>query len=85
MHPGVIITSSLALVIGLAIVAVLVSQKAQTPTVIGAAGSALGYVIQSAVSPVTGTTPTSTGAGGWLGGSNGGLMPGSTVSTGLPF
>jgi hypothetical protein len=83
MHPGVIITSALALVIGLAIVAVIVSQKAQTPNVISAAGTALSTVIQSAVSPVTGTSPTTTGAGGWLGGSNGNLLPGSNTSTGL--
>jgi hypothetical protein len=76
MHPGVIITSSLALVIGLAIVAVIVSQKAQTPTVLSAAGAALSSVIQAAVSPVTGTTPTTTGAGGLLGNSNGSQLSG---------
>lgn len=53
MHPGVIITSALALVIGLAIVSVLVSKQSQTPQVFAAAASGLGYVIQQAVSPVT--------------------------------
>jgi hypothetical protein len=40
--------------IGLAVVAVLVSQRAQTPAVFAAAGTALGDVIGAAVSPVTG-------------------------------
>jgi hypothetical protein len=40
--------------IGLAIVAVLVSQRAQTPSVLSAAGDALSSVIGAAVSPVTG-------------------------------
>lgn len=39
-------------VIGLAIVAVLVSAKAQTPSVIGAGGSAFAQIISAAVSPV---------------------------------
>jgi hypothetical protein len=60
MHPGVIITSALALVIGLAIVAVLVSRNAQTGNVLTSAGQALGYVIGQAVSPVT---QTGSGAG----------------------
>ena len=41
-------------IIGLAIVAVLVSQRANTAKVIGAAGSGLSGVISAAVSPVTG-------------------------------
>jgi hypothetical protein len=65
MHPGVLIASSLAAIIGLAIVAVVVSQNAQTPNVITASGSALSSVIQAAVSPVTG------GSGGLLGNSTG--------------
>ncbi len=48
--------SVLAAVIGLAIVAVIVSKNAQTPTVISSAGSALSSVIGAAVSPVTGGT-----------------------------
>jgi PRD1 phage membrane DNA delivery len=55
-------------VIGLAIVAVIVSRNAQTPTVIGAAGSALSSIIGAAVSPVTG------GSGG---GGGGGIGPAS--------
>lgn len=41
-------------IIGLAIVAVVVSQRANTSTVIGSAGSALSSVIAAAVSPVSG-------------------------------
>lgn len=40
--------------IGLAIVAVLVSNKAQTGAVLGAGGSTLGNLIRCAVSPLTG-------------------------------
>jgi PRD1 phage membrane DNA delivery len=41
-------------IIGLAIVAVVVSQRAQTPQVISAGGSALASIINAAVSPVVG-------------------------------
>jgi hypothetical protein len=41
-------------IIGLAIVAVVVSQNANTSSVIGASGSALSSVIGAAVSPVAG-------------------------------
>lgn len=47
-------------VIGLAIVAVLVSQRANTANVISAGGNAFSRVIASAVSPVTGSA-SSTG------------------------
>ena len=43
-------------VLGLAVVAVVLSSKAQTPTVLTSAGNALGYVIGLAVSPVSGNT-----------------------------
>ena len=54
----------------LAIVAVLVAQRAQTPTVIGSAGTALANVIAAAVAPVTSSNNTfgstgSVGAGGF--------------------
>lgn len=39
-------------IIGLAMVAVLVSRSAQTSSVIGASGSALSQIIGSAVAPV---------------------------------
>jgi len=45
--------SVIAGIIGLAIVAVLVSQRAQTPTVISSGGTALASIINAAVSPVT--------------------------------
>jgi PRD1 phage membrane DNA delivery len=41
-------------IIGLAIVAVVVSQNAQTGTVLTSAGTALSSVIGAAVSPITG-------------------------------
>jgi hypothetical protein len=43
-------------VIAVAILAVLVSQRAQTPQVIGAAGSAFSNVLSAATGPVTGST-----------------------------
>lgn len=49
-------------VIGLAIVAVLVSQRAQTPSVISAGGSALASIIGAAVAPVTGSGPSNFGS-----------------------
>lgn len=52
----------LAGVIGLAMVAVLVSKNAQTPQVLGAAGKAFGGLITAATGPVTGSTGFSTPA-----------------------
>jgi hypothetical protein len=46
------------LIIGVAVVAVLVSQQAQTAAVIQAIGSAAGNAIGTAVSPVTGNSAT---------------------------
>jgi hypothetical protein len=51
-------------IIGLAIVAVLVAQKAQTSTVIQSTGSALSQIIGAAVGPVTGTTSNQFGSSG---------------------
>jgi hypothetical protein len=51
-------------IIGLAIVAVIVSRRAQTPTVISAAGGALAGVIGAAVSPLGGNTPGGFGGAG---------------------
>lgn len=48
-------------IIGLAIISVLVSPKAQTSSVLGASGGALSTVIGAAVSPVTGTGAASGG------------------------
>jgi hypothetical protein len=41
-------------IVGLAVVAVIVSNKAKTPEVLGAAGKALSDTIAAAVKPVTG-------------------------------
>lgn len=67
MHPGIIIGSALAAILGVAVVAVLVSSNAQTPGVLTAGGTALAGVIQAAVSPVTG----SVSSGNLLGSSTG--------------
>lgn len=50
---GGVVTVLLA-VIGVAIIAVLVSGRAQTANVLSAGGSAFGNVLSSALSPVTG-------------------------------
>jgi len=53
-------------VIGVAILAVLVSKNAQTPQVLGAAGSAFSNVLSAATGPVTGAVaaPVNTFSGG---------------------
>jgi hypothetical protein len=48
-------------IVGIAILAVLVSRNAQTPQVIGAAGKAFAQDIGAAVSPVTGGSLGATG------------------------
>lgn len=63
--PGII--AIVAGVISLAIIAVLVSQKAQTSTVLTGAGTALSTVIQAAVSPVSGSSTNQFGSGGSTG------------------
>lgn len=50
--------------VALAIVAVVVSKNAQTPTVLTSAGQALSQVIGAAVSPVTGASSLSSSLGG---------------------
>lgn len=54
-------------IIGLALAAVLVSQKANTSSVISGAGSALSSVISAAVSPVTGSSTNQFGSSGSTG------------------
>ena len=56
---GSVVTIAAAIV-AIAIVAVLVSQKAQTPAVLKAAGVAFGNAISAAVSPITGTNAIQT-------------------------
>lgn len=46
----------IGLIVGVAIVAVLVSKQAQTPQVFQSVGGALAGVIGAAVSPITGST-----------------------------
>lgn len=64
---GPVFISVIAGVIGLAIVAVLVAQKAQTSTVIQDAGTALSSVIAAAVAPVSGNSSSSFGTTGETG------------------
>lgn len=58
----------LSAIVGIAIIAVLVSQKAQTGNVITSAGQAFANDISAAVAPVTGAQATiNTGGGGFSG------------------
>ena len=50
------LTTITVAVIGLAVIAVLVSKKAQTPAVIQASGSAFGNALGVAEAPVTGAS-----------------------------
>jgi hypothetical protein len=60
--PGIV--AIVAGIIGLAIIAVIVSKNAQTPQVFQGAGSALASVIGAAVQPVSGATSNVFGASG---------------------
>lgn len=55
-NAGAATVTVVGLIVGVAIVAVLVSQKAQTPQVFQSVGGALAGVIGAAVSPITGDT-----------------------------
>lgn len=68
------VTSIAVAIVGIAIIAVLVSRQANTSGVIGSAGSALAQDIGAAVSPVTGSSPF-TSATGALGSFSGGTSP----------
>lgn len=57
-----IVTISLA-VVGLAIIAVLVSKNANTAGVLSAYGNTFGSMIGAATAPVTGSSPIGTGTG----------------------
>lgn len=50
------ITGVLVAVVGIAIVAVIVSKQSQTPTLLKSAGNAFADIISSAVGPVSGAT-----------------------------
>ena len=55
------LTSIALAIVGLALVAVILSKNANTSGVLGAAGSALSQGIGAAVSPITGTSFNSVG------------------------
>jgi hypothetical protein len=65
-------------VIGVAIIAVLVSNKAQTGNVLASAGGAFANVLSAATAPVTGNGATANVNAG----SNGGLSLGSGLLSG---
>lgn len=69
-------------VIGVAILAILVSKNAQTSNVLGAAGSAFSNVLSAAEAPVTGATaaPVNTQSSNILGGLS---LP--SLNTGVAF
>lgn len=56
MHPAVAATMFLSGIFTVAIIAEILSQKANTQNVLSAAGGALSSVIQAATSPITGST-----------------------------
>ena len=51
----------LTAIVGVAIIAVIVSNKANTSGVIGAAGNSFATALEAAVSPITGQIPNSGG------------------------
>lgn len=53
-HPAVIVTTFFSGVLFLALVAVVLSEKAQTVGVLGQVGTTVTDIIKAAVSPVTG-------------------------------
>lgn len=63
------IVTVLTAIVGVAIIAVLVSQKAQTAGVITSAGAAFANDLSAAVAPITGSTAQiNTGGGGGFSG-----------------
>ncbi|MDE2104807.1 MAG: hypothetical protein KGL39_46650 [Patescibacteria group bacterium] len=77
-HIGGMITGLVVGVITLAIIAVIVSKRADTANVIGSSGGALANVIAAAVSPITGNSVApNTGSGG------GGSFPFLSAAPGL--
>lgn len=70
-------------IIGVAIIAVLVSQRSNTAGVLSSAGGAFANALSAAVSPVTGNSAApnvnaGSNSNGLLGGANGLLMGGGT-------
>lgn len=76
-------------IVGVAIIAILVSQKSNTAGVFAAAGGAFSNALSAAVSPVTGSSAApnvNAGAGGGYGfnvGAGGNLLSGSLLSGNL--
>jgi len=54
-------------IVGLAIISVILSQQAQTGSIISASGTALSGVISAATAPVSGASNTGAIAGSFLG------------------
>jgi hypothetical protein len=81
---GETIAAGVAAIIGLAVIALLVSQRANTANVIGAAAGGLSNLIGVAISPVTGAQ-TGAGATGLAGGSwtAGGTYSGFAIAPGF--
>jgi acid phosphatase family membrane protein YuiD len=52
------VVTVLTAIVGVAIIAVLVSNKAQTGSILTAGGNAFATAIEAAVSPVTGSSPS---------------------------
>lgn len=78
------VVTILAGIVGLAIIAVLVSQKSNTSGVFAAAGGAFANAVSAAVSPVTGSSAApnvNAGAtGGWgLNSGAGGILSGGSL------
>ena len=57
------VVTVLTAIVGVAIIAVLVSKKANTSGVISAGGNAFSQALGTAVGPITGYTPQSSGMG----------------------
>jgi PRD1 phage membrane DNA delivery len=68
---GPMVVTVIAGVLTLAMIAVIVGQKAQTSTVIQGAGTALSSVIAAAVAPVSGSTSSTFGSTTAIGGATG--------------
>jgi hypothetical protein len=74
------VVTIIAGVIGVAIIAVLVSQRAQTANVFAAAGGAFSNILSTAVSPVTGAAATPNVNAGANSNSFSGLTGGNILS-----
>lgn len=60
MQAGHALAAAFAAIVMLAVLAVILSQKAQTGSVIQSASSGVGNLILAAVSPISGSTPNLT-------------------------